>query len=537
MSERRSRRWWILSGLIAAVFALCTAHAIRVSLRSGETDDQRKVIRIGHYLLHSGVRDALQEVIDAYERKNPDVRLVQVPVPERIYLQFLRTQLVAGTAPDILQIGAHFTGMEEMRARYFKPITPWVEAPNPYNAGTPLADRRWRDTFVDGLDNEEAYSPALRHFYGVPLTMPGVRIFYNLPLLREITGEEALPRTYDELIALCQQVEAYARAEGKTLSPFAGSRLAALFLMSPLVSSVSQRLYYEMAGDHSLRVTDWGYGLAYLQGRWSFDTPSIRRGYELTRELARHQKPGFYQLASGDATLQFLQGHALMITAFVLEVSNLKAQADFEIGAAPIPAISPDDPHYGEDVLGPVSELTSKTTANLGIVSASPHPEEALDFLRFLGSKEGIEIFSRRSNWLPSLAEVEVAEWMKPMLPVKDGYAGRFFSEYGGRGDARFVIGNQLHLLIGQGGSVDAFLAMAKQNYGPAIRADLLKDNREGLANLRRQDPGLFASYLETESKDLGPVSFWQEASSQNGYEARILQNRFLLNRTSAASP
>lgn len=531
------RRWRLFIAIMAVGFAVCTAHIIRVSLRAGESHDHRKVVRLGHYLLHSGVRDALQAVIDEYERRHPDVHVVQVPVPERTYLQFLRTQLVAGTAPDILQIGAHFTGMEEMRTRYFRPITPWVEEPNPYDDGTVLAGRRWRDTFVDGLDNTEAYSDALRHFYGIPLTMPGVRIFFNRPLLRKITGAEELPQTYDGLIALCHQVEAYAKKENVALVPFAGSRMSALFLMSPLVSSVSQRLYYDMAADHSLRVTDWGYGLAYLQGRWSFDTPVIKLGYAVTRELAQYHKPGFYQLAPSDAAMQFLQGQSLMITAYVLDVSNLKGQASFDIGAAAIPALTPTDPTYGAGVLGPVSELSSKATANLGITASSKHTAEALDFLRFLGSKPGMEIFSRKSGWLPAVVNVDVADWMKPMQPVQAGYAGRFFAEYAGKGDARFVIGNQLHLLIGQGGSVDTFVAMARQNYGPAIRTDLLKDNREAAFNLRRQEPALFDAYLQAPPESEARAAYWRDVSSQNGYEARMLQNRLILSQTASVQP
>lgn len=530
MSKWRRR---LFIALLAGGFALCVTQVIHVRRRGDETD-HRKIVRVGHNLLQSGVREALQAVIDAYEKLHPEVHVVQVPVPESVYLQFLRTQLVAGTAPDILQMGAHYTGMEEMRARYFQPITTWVEAPNPYNAGTTLAERRWRDTFVDGLSNADAYSEALRHYYGIPLTMSGVRIFYNRPLLEKITGRPELPRTLDGLLALCRQVEAYALAHDPGLVPFAGSRTAALFLMSPLVSSVSQRQYYEMAADHSLQMSGWDYGLAYLQGRWSFDTPSIQRGFALTRELARYQKLGFYQLAATDAALQFLQQQALMITAYALDVSNLKAQAGFALGVAPIPAILTNDPVYGADVLGPVSELSNQATANLGVTAATQHPAEAVDFLRFLGSKPGMEIFSRRSHWLPAVVDVPVPEWMKPMQPVLAGYAGRFFAEYAGRGDARFVIGNQLHLLIGPSGSLEAFLAMARRDFGPAIRADLEKNNREAGLNLRRQETAWFdASLRATASAD--DSAYWREVSSQNAYEAGMLKTRLRLARPALA--
>jgi raffinose/stachyose/melibiose transport system substrate-binding protein len=532
----KARLFW--SGL-AVLFGLCAWHVARVSFKAEETSDHRRVVRVGHFMLHSGIREALQAVIDEYERRHPDVHVVQVAVPDRAYPQFLRTQLVAGTAPDILQIGAHFTGMDELRARYFEPISAWVEQPNPYNAGTPLAGRRWRDTFLDGLENGEAYSAPLRHYYGIPLAVGGVRILYNTALLREITGGTALPLTYAQLVALCRQVEDYARRSARPVVPFAGSRLSALFLMSPLFASVNQRLYYDLAADHTLRVTDWDYGLTYLQGRWNFDLPSIRLGYALAREMARYQKPGFYQLNTGEATLQFLQGQSVMIVSHVLDVTNLKAQSDFAIDAAQIPALSPDDPVHGAGVLGPVTEIDTKATANLGLVRGAPQHAAAVDFLRFLGSRPGMEIFSARSNWLPSVAGVAVPAWMEPLRPVQAGYAGRFFAEIAGKGDARFVVGNQLHLLFGPAGGVDAFLKVIKQSYGPAMRTDLVKDVRESNFNLRRQEPALLASYLAADAAPIAagraePDGFWREASSQNGYEARMLRTQRILSQTAS---
>ena len=511
-------------------FVLCAWHVVRVSLPLSKTNDTRRIVRLGHCMLQSGIRDALQTVIDEYERQNPDVHIVQVPVPDRVYPQFMRTQLVAGTAPDIMQIGAHFTGMDELRARYFEPISAIVEEPNPYNAGTPLAGHRWRDTFFDGLENTEAYSTALRHYYAVPLAVGGVRILYNANLLREITGGTAMPRTYPELVALCQAVDGFARRQKRTVAPFAGSRLSALFLVSPLFASVNQRLYYELATDHTLRVTDWDYGLAYLQGKWHFDLPSIRLGYELAREMAQYQKPGFYQLNTSDATLQFLQGQAVMIVSHVLDITNLKEHVSFDILAAMIPALTRDDPVYGDGVLGPVTEIDTKAVANLGLTRGAPQRDAAVDFLRFLGSRPGMEIFCARSNWLPSVESVPVPAWMEPLRPQHSGYAGRFFAEIGGRGDARFVISNQYHLLFGQAGGVDALLDEIRVSYGPAIRADLTKDLRESELNLRRQEPALSAAY------QAGADGFWRDVSSQNGYEARMLRTRLILSKT-AFSP
>lgn len=512
---------------LAIVFGLCVWHVIRISLKLDQPTDTRRVVRVGHCMLHSGIRDALQAVIVEYERLHPNVHIVQVPVPDRVYLQFLRTQFVAGTAPDILQIGAHFTGMEELRARYFDPITHIVEEPNPYNENTSLAGRRWRDTFLDGLENIEAYSATLRQYYGIPLAVGGVRVLYNAELLRAVTDVVTLPSSYPELVALCEGIETYARRTRRPVVPFAGSRLAALFLMSPLFSSVNQKLYYELATDHTLRVTDWDYGLTYLQGKWNFDLPSIRQGYALAREVAQYQKPGFYQLNTSDATMQFLEGQAVMIVTHVLDVPNIISLADFEIRVDPIPALRRDDPIYGAGVMGPVTEIDTKAAANLGLIRGTPNRGEAIDFLRFLGSQRGMEIFAARSSWLPSVEGVKIPEWMEPLRPHQSGYAGRFFAEYAGRGDARFVVGNQYHLLFGPAGGVDALIDVIRHTYGPAIRKDLAKDVRESMLNLRRQEPALATAHAE------GHDDFWRDVSSQNSHESRMLRTRHILSYTS----
>ena len=71
---------------------------------------------------------------------------------------------------------------------------------------------RWRDTFAGGMELFPVYSPSSDEVFGVYLQLNTLRLFYNMELLREVTGSDHLPRTLDELMALDRAVAAHRTA-------------------------------------------------------------------------------------------------------------------------------------------------------------------------------------------------------------------------------------------------------------------------------------------------------------------------------------
>lgn len=72
----------------------------------------------------------------------------------------------------------------------------------------------------------------------------------------------------------------------------------------------------------------------------------------------------------------------------------------------------PVDIHYPPDGLGSLVNTTA-----VGVLSSSDRPEEALDFIRFLLSREGQEYFSESSKEYPLVEGIE----QDPSLPPLDG--------------------------------------------------------------------------------------------------------------------
>jgi len=114
------------------------------------------VLRIGHWQLEGSVRDALNLMAERYRKEvNPNVYIIQDAIPEMVYGQWLTTQLMGGTAPDMLEmgIGVPYHLIVQYYNRYFVPLTPYVDRTNPHNRGTSLESTPLRSTFKDGMRN------------------------------------------------------------------------------------------------------------------------------------------------------------------------------------------------------------------------------------------------------------------------------------------------------------------------------------------------------------------------------------------------
>lgn len=129
-TKTSERPWWlninmvgVLLVLVAFGISMKRVFSIREQL---EGTDGTTIIRISHWQLELGYRDALQHVINMYQEEQAKlgrkVRVLQMPVTERVYGPWLNTNLISQQAPDIVLMG--MSGMlssEQYLARYFRP--------------------------------------------------------------------------------------------------------------------------------------------------------------------------------------------------------------------------------------------------------------------------------------------------------------------------------------------------------------------------------------------------------------------------------
>lgn len=503
--------------LLAGCFLVAAVRVLRPR-EGARKDDGRVVVRIAHWQLEAGLRDAFDALAKDYERDHPGVKIEQVAIPDRSYASWLRTQLIGGTAPDILQIGR---GTDDaVLARFFQPIGKEVEQPNPFNAGTALEGRRWRETFIDGLAGDRSYNVNLLDYYGVPSSVFTVRIFYNRTLWRTLLGDTPPPADYDAFIRICERVQAEARRRGENIVPITSSKEQAPLLLTRLFGSQTQQLSLRLDTLHTLDARSSDIGLGYLRGDWNLDTAGLGEGLRLVRDVGRFIQPGFMQLARDDSTFHFIQERALMIATGSWDAPSLRTQADFEIGAFTVPLPRRDHPLYGRGVLGTANEGFGSVGLVFGVVSQSPNKAEAISFLQFLTSYQGNRRFSEISGWLPSVDGVPLAPKLESFRPITDGYPDGFDLTLKSLGsETKRVVDTQLSDIMNPNVDLVSAQSVLDEQVRAAVRTDLDRSLRISAQNIRRQDILWAANYMMAEtngdSDALGKPGKIQERQNQ----------------------
>jgi raffinose/stachyose/melibiose transport system substrate-binding protein len=522
------RRENLLNAIGFTLLAACFLVALfRVLGRDHRAEaDGRTVIRFAHWQLEGGLRGAFDQLARDYERLHPDLRIEQLAIPERTYPQWVKTQLVGGTAPDIIQLGK---GMdEETLARYFTPLGDVVARPNPHNAGTPLEGLPLRETILDGLVSSPSYQANLLNHYGVPVSMFTVRMYYNRDLWRLVLGDTPPPATYEEFMALFPRIEEYARRTGRTILPVAGSRTNAPMLINALVQNQTQRLVQEKIATPILRIANPEVAVAYLRGDWQLRDPAFLDALDIARETGLRLQPGFLQLGREDATFYFVQGKALMITTGSWDSPSFRMQVDFDIGVFPIPLPSREHPRYGRNLLGPSSEAEAGTGLAFGLTRLSTAPERAVDFMLYLASQPHNAEFSRLSGWLPSVVGVRPPPEIEPFLPRIEGYVPGFDFSASSIGTSGLrVVENAANQLYSPQGSADAFVTALEARLPEAFADDIRRTARQLEFNTARQDIAVLA-YLALHTRQpeepLHAVRLEQVLESQHLLEGTRLR-------------
>lgn len=488
------KREKIFNAIGFLLLALCFGVAlVRVFNRDIIQRDGRTVVRFAHWQLEGGLREAFDQLSRDYEKLHPDIRVEQIAIPERTFPQWVKTQLIAGTASEIIELSR--TTADEDLARYFVPLTHSVETTNPYNQGSPLEITPWRETFIDGMASNLSYRPNLLEYYGIPMSMATIRMFYNKSLWHEVLGDTPTPENFDEFMALCNRIQDYAKTRQIPLIPIAGSKLNATMFIAQLYGSQTQKLTYELNREHSLKPISYEIALAYLRGDWSVDTPAFADALAITREVGLTMQPGFQQLGREDATFYFVQGRAMMITTGSWDSPSFRILAPFEIGVFNLPIPTRNHPRYGRNVLGPQSEAETNTSLTFGIVRGTPGEAAALDFLKYITSVPGNTHFTHASGWLPSVIGIETSEELEPFLPRVDGYANGFDHSFMNVGaNTLRVAETSLATLVGPAGSVKAYQDAVRPLLTESLQADLDRGLRNSRQNVARQDVILAAN-------------------------------------------
>jgi len=417
-----------------ALLVLAFAFSLSNRLKKAPVLSDKTIIGVGHWQLEGGWREGLDAIFREYEKLHPDVEIRQTAVTGSFYGIWATTQLLGGTAPDLIEIGRE---PPEYIPRYYTTLDMHLDEPNPYNKGTPLEGKPWSDTLVDG--GKGGYYEQYLATYGVGQSVLVFRLYYNKDIFRKALGHDRPPKDFQEWIDYCEKIKAWSDKQTEKIIPVAA--------IGQWTTSVLQSIYVTATTGDMVDVLDYnrngrtgsGFGIrryvgepmetffALFEGKVSWDDPRFRASYNMMEEVREYFQSGFVATGWDDGKFLFIQGKAAMMPTGSWETKSFMSAAKFELGAFPFPIPSKTHPKYGKYIAGPVSELGLRGAGQFGIPKQTKHFKVALDVLRFLTSKRMNEMFANEYTlWPPIVKGAQIRDELKPFAPSGEGYRGGF---------------------------------------------------------------------------------------------------------------
>lgn len=489
------------------------------------TGREERVVRFLHWQLEPGFREALDKVIAEYNAlphvREAGYRVQQVAISEKFYSQFLNTHLISGTAPDLSTMGK--ASLASQVDQFYEPLAAIVDEPNHYNTEETVPDhllaeiRRaliegpWRDTFADGL--QSGYNDQLKNYYAIPVSNWGsIRLYYNrgymkqakaivlealesevrpawlearlippggttddgwlpdTPELREWLRSDRSVDTLGRLLLVSDAVWELARRQNLPfLVPISGSSYTRDLFADRYAPTFHHGLVSEFDLDHDSNISALETFGAWSADKWRFEDEEVRAYFKTLREIATHFPRGFLGLDREQANRRFIMQNAAMLLTGGWDASGIfklaREQADpFEVGVALLPVPGPGERFHGF-ANQPPSEAGQTLGVPMALYKLSSMKDEAIDFLRYLTSYKGNQMFVDHSGWLPATIGVEPTREMRPFMPETAGIIGSLHLRFLG-GNVATVYRGQLYLYIGGDITYEEFVANVEAAMG-----------------------------------------------------------------------
>lgn len=388
---------WIRGSALAAIAVMGTTVLAGCS-QSGESEDV--VIRVGDPF--SDVwGEPLEQAAAAYEEENPGVTIELESVPYDGFADVYQTQLVGGSAADIL----------------------FVEPPN----ATSFADRdflaplneelspstEWGKTFVDGI--LDATRSADGNQYLVPWSSVAVLVAYRDSLYEE-AGVDASPANWGEWI------DAMEALDGGDVSPLnvslRGDDASTWWLLTNKLNATLRPLTEQI---NLIHAEGWSYNPEDLSSTvgevYSTDelyvafkkglidpakSPGYRAAVEQVAELMPFLNEDTATVQPGDVVSQFAAGEVPQIVSVGQAIADAASKTDDveDFVTFDLPTITRED--YAGLTAGEENPLAGP---RMGFVvnAASEVQDEAIEFLKYLTSAETVtEMYAVQPQGDPS---------------------------------------------------------------------------------------------------------------------------------------
>ncbi|WP_231637095.1 ABC transporter substrate-binding protein [Microbacterium sp. No. 7] len=345
------------------------AIAVALALGGCASSPGTSVTTLNFFQFKGEAREDFDAIIADFEAENPDIKVVQNQVPDADTV--IRTLLVKDKAPDVITLNGNgnFGRLAQAGVFYDFSDEPVLQTINPAVQQI-LAD----------LGNREGEVNSLGYFNNAN------GIIYNVDIFEE-QGIE-VPETWDELIAVCEQLQAAG------IQPFYAT-LADSWTAVPAFNGLGA---YPSQGGFFDEMRAAGENVG-PSSPVSFEKDFLE-ALERQQQLFSYAQEGYRGRTYDDGNAAFARGEAAMMMQGIWAVNGIK-QVDPDIRAA----IFPYPTDREEDRL-----IVSGVDAVITMGRDTPHREEAIRFIEYLFRPDVIERISASQNMIPSVIDAELSD-------------------------------------------------------------------------------------------------------------------------------
>lgn len=247
-----------------------------------ENGDEADVLRVVHYWTSGSEEEAIENVFGIYNDQYPDVDIVSAPIAGGGGTEIksaLRSQMLAGEAPDAFQTQPGYSVLDYVDADLMEPVTNMYEQNN------------WEDILPEEFLN---WSQVDGEYYIVPINLHRRNvIFYNMELFEE-AGIEEEPSTWEDLFEACEKIEQ--NTDAPAVSQGLRSNWTAIQTFNQIAYSVSPEFVEDL----------------YNGNVTSADNPDLIKTLERMKEWYSYLADGVFALTWDEASSLIAEGEAAM---------------------------------------------------------------------------------------------------------------------------------------------------------------------------------------------------------------------------------
>lgn len=381
-------------GAAAAAEPAAEAPAAEEAEAPAEAPAEKVTVTWWHISTKDPALSDWQKMADDYMAAHPNVNIEITVLENEAFKTKLTTVMQSGEVPDIFQSWGGGTLKEQIDAGLLKDITADLDA----DGGA------WRDTFAPGA---LAVFSADGKNYGVPWDMGMVGWWYNKDLFAQ-AGITKTPTTWTEFL---EDVQLLKDAGITPISLGEGDTWTGMHIWSYLATRIGGEAAFTAAADRS----------------GSFADPAfVQAGVELKKLI--DMKPfqdGFLGANHDEMQATFGNGKAAMELSGQWAPSVQRANAADGVGVANLgmfnfPAVE-----------GGAGDVTDVIGGGNGFAIGKDAEPEAVDFVKYLTSKENQTIIAASGTGIPVVKGAETGLTDPNLLLVQQSFAAaNYFQLY-----------------------------------------------------------------------------------------------------------